>query len=67
MSFLSDNCSLCELADPTELQGFSCGDRDLDDFFSNDCFNYAKQLLGKSYCYKLDNEPLSAASRSSFS
>ena len=57
MSFLSDNCSLCELADPTELQGFSCGDRDLDDFFSNDCFNYAIQLLGKSFCYKVDDEP----------
>lgn len=54
MSFLSENCSLYELNNPAQLEGFYCGDKDLDDFFSNDCFNYAKQLLGKSYIYKLD-------------
>lgn len=57
MSFLYDHCSLCELTNPEELEGFSCGDHDLDDFFTNDCFHYAKQLLGKSYCYKLDEQP----------
>ncbi len=56
MSYLADNCSLYELKSPVELVGFSCGDKDLDDFFTNDCFNYAEQLLGKSYCYKLDND-----------
>lgn len=57
MSFLSDYCSLYELTNPKNLEGFTCGDQDLDDFFTNDSFNYAKQLLGKSYCYKLDEEP----------
>lgn len=57
MSFLSDHCSLYELTNPEELESFTCGDQDLDDFFNNDSFNYAKQLLGKSYCYKLDDEP----------
>lgn len=57
MSFLTDHCSLYELTNPKELEGFTCGDQDLDDFFTNDSFNYAKQLLGKSYCYKLDDEP----------
>lgn len=57
MSFLSDYCSLYELTNPKDLEGFTCGDQDLDDFFTNDSFNYAKQLLGKSYCYKLDEEP----------
>lgn len=57
MSFLSDHCSLYELTNPEELEAFSCGDKDLDDFFTNDSFYYAKQLLGKSYCYKLDEEP----------
>lgn len=57
MNFLSDKCSLYELTDPEELENFSCGDKDLDDFFTNDCFYYAKQLLGKSYCYKLDDDP----------
>ena len=26
-------------------------------FFTNDCFAYDKQLLGKSYCYRLDADP----------
>ena len=30
---------------------FSCGDSDLDDFFSNDVFLYEEELLGKSYCW----------------
>lgn len=38
------------------MLGFSCGDEDLDGFFSSDCFGYTKQLLGKTYCFKLDNE-----------
>jgi GNAT superfamily N-acetyltransferase len=57
MRFLFDKCSLYDLADPAETAGFTCGDQDLDDFFSNDCFAYASQLLGKSYCYKLDADP----------
>ena len=30
---------------------FSCGDDDLDDFFSNDVFLYEAELLGKTYCW----------------
>ncbi len=30
---------------------FSCGDDDLDDFFSKDVFLYESELLGKSYCW----------------
>lgn len=30
---------------------FSCGDHDLDDFFSSDVFLYEEELLGKSYCW----------------
>ena len=57
MSFLFDQCSIYDLVDSAEMAGFTCGDQDLDDFFTNDCFAYAKQLLGKSYCYKLDSDP----------
>jgi len=35
---------------------FSCGDKDLDDFFQNDAVNYDNQLLGKSYCYRLKED-----------
>lgn len=57
MSFLEDKCSLFRLTDPKEINGFSCGDEDLDDFFTNDCFAFEKQLLGKTYCYRLDENP----------
>lgn len=30
---------------------FSCGDDDLDEFFSHDVFLYEEELLGKTYCW----------------
>lgn len=30
---------------------FSCGDDDLDDFFSHDVFLSEEELLGKTYCW----------------
>lgn len=30
---------------------FSCGDYDLDEFFSHDVFLYEEELLGKTYCW----------------
>ena len=57
MSFLEDKCSLSLLENPEEIEGFSCGDSDLDDFFNNYCFDYAKELLGKTYCFKVDEYP----------
>ncbi len=56
MSFLYDECSLCELKERPDLEGFCCGDKDLDEFFTNDCFAYAKQLLGKTYFYTLKSD-----------
>lgn len=35
----------------TYCKPFSCGDNDLDEFFSNDAFLYAKELLGKTYAW----------------
>ena len=32
---------------------FSCGDKDLDDFFLTDAIKFERQLLGKSYCFRL--------------
>ena len=57
MSFLYDECSLCELKEKSDLEGFCCEDKDLDDFFTNDCFAYAKELLGKTYFYTVKSEP----------
>lgn len=57
MSFLYSACSLHRLTSSEEIEGFTCGDEDLDEFFSNDCLAYAKQLLGKTYYYQTDQEP----------
>lgn len=57
MSFLYDECSLCELKNPTDLKDFCCGDKDLDEFFTNDCFAYTKELLGKTYFYTVKSAP----------
>lgn len=57
MSFLREYCSLFSINEPKELEGFKCGDPDIDEFFANDCFGFNKQLLGKTYCYKLNEDP----------
>ena len=35
---------------------FSCGDDDLDDFFANDAISYERDLLGKTYCWVLNDD-----------
>ncbi len=57
MSFLEDKCSLYRLTEPTEMNGFSCGDSDLDEFFTKDNFDYTRELLGKTYCFRMDDDP----------
>ncbi|WP_350289174.1 N-acetyltransferase [uncultured Croceitalea sp.] len=59
MGFLTEDCTFQEY-NHTKLKGcdpFVCGHQDLDDFFKNDCDNYAYQLLGKTYCFRLDEDP----------
>lgn len=34
MSFLKEHCSLFSVNEPKELEGFSCGDLDIDEFFA---------------------------------
>ena len=36
MSFLKEHCSLFSVNEPKELDGFSCGDLDIDEFFALD-------------------------------
>ena len=54
---MKEHCSLYSVNEPKELEGFHCGDIDIDEFFANDCFGFTKQLLGKTYCYRLNQEP----------
>jgi GNAT superfamily N-acetyltransferase len=58
MSFLIDKCSVFPLTEQmmNQCRRFSCGDIDLDNFFFHDAAKYEQQLLGKSYCFRLDND-----------
>ncbi len=59
MGFLLNNCTFkvydSELINSCEP--FDCGNTDLNDFFRNDSLNYHSVLLGKSYCFTLDENP----------
>jgi hypothetical protein len=39
-----------------ECKSFTCGNDDLDDFFKNEAENYTKQLIAKSYCFRLKSD-----------
>lgn len=59
MGFLEDNCTFAVLSQELleSCNPFDCGHGDLNDFFTNDSQNYSSQLLGKSYCFLLDENP----------
>lgn len=59
MSWLIDNCTVEELTREaiSESIPFSCGNFDLDEFFLKDAPLYRAQLLGKTYCFRLDKNP----------
>jgi len=58
MGFLVDKCDIfphtCETLE--QSRPYSCGDKDLDDFFCHDTFKYEQQLLAKAYCFRLRND-----------
>jgi len=58
MGFLSDNCKIFPHTGEMLKQSrpFLCGDKDLDNFFLYDAVKYERQLLGKSYCYRLKSD-----------
>lgn len=59
MDFLLNKCTLHVLNKDILIncQPFSCGHHDLDDFFINESCLYSDQLLGKTYCFSLDEDP----------
>lgn len=58
MSFLLEKCTFSVLNEDVlnSCKPFSCENSDLDDFFLNDSLKYSKQLLGKTYCFRLDED-----------
>ena len=58
MAFLNDRCARVLLTPKVvaACAPFSCGNKDLDEFFATDYFDYAKQLMGKTYAFlEVDN------------
>ncbi|MGL1885479.1 MAG: GNAT family N-acetyltransferase [Reichenbachiella sp.] len=58
MDFLANHCTFSVLT-PEIIEAskaFDCDHEDLNDFFTSDCINYSKELLGKTYCFRLDED-----------
>ena len=51
MAFLLDNSDIFPYSGG--ILNFSCGDKELDDFFQTDAIKYEQQLLGKTYCFRM--------------
>lgn len=58
MGFLFEKCTLKPYDAETlrYCQPFDCGNTDLNDFFAADVLHYTAELLGKSYCFTLDED-----------
>ena len=58
MGFLLERCTLKVYNEDIHriCFPFDCGDNDLNDFFANDVIKYSNELLGKSYCFTLDED-----------
>ena len=58
MAFLNDRCARVPLTPKivAACAPFSCGNKDLDEFFATDYLDYARQLMGKTYAFlEVDN------------
>lgn len=56
---LEDDCVMVKLSHDilSYCQKFECGNSDLDEFFNEDAIHYDTELLGKTYCWIIRNQP----------
>lgn len=54
-----EKCTLSPLSKEMleSCDAFDCDHNDLNDFFANDAIHYSDELLGKTYCFTLDENP----------
>lgn len=59
MNFIEEKCLFRPLADDTIAisKPFYCGNEDLDEFFHEDVARFSRNLMGKSYCFVLEDDP----------
>lgn len=58
MGFLDDNCILTTYSNEIieNSEPFDCGSDDLNEFFQEDCIPFSNELLGKTYCFHLNED-----------
>lgn len=58
MGFLEDYCLFQEFTDDkiANCKPFYCGNNDLDEFFHEDVTKFSYYLMGKSYCFVLEDD-----------
>jgi hypothetical protein len=59
LGFLLEKCNFSPLDKSIldKCDAFDCNHDDLNDFFKNDVLNYSEDLLGRSYCFTLEDNP----------
>lgn len=59
MGFLEEKCVFEVLTQEVLLESnpFTCGnDADMDEFFQKDALTYARRRIGKTYCFRLEED-----------
>ena len=58
MGYLFDNCTISLFTEELlhSCEPFSCGDEDLDDFFSSKALEYTEFRMGKTFCFRLRSD-----------
>ena len=58
MGYLFDNCTISVFTEDLlhTCEPFSCGDEDLDDFFSSKALEYTEFRMGKTFCFRLRSD-----------
>jgi hypothetical protein len=59
LGFLLEQCTLQVYNEEllANCDAFDCDNADLNDFFRDDALHYQSELLGKTYCFTLDENP----------
>lgn len=59
MGFFDERCDFRQLTEEliADAHTFDCGNADLNDFFQTECIAYSNDLMGKTYCFTLTEDP----------
>lgn len=52
---LTNDCTISVISDNIKIDSFSCGDRELDEYFKERSVRYTSELLSKNYAFVTDS------------